>query len=71
MVLKPVQANFGGINGFRSLQTYMVLKPLDDGIRAIVVLDPYKLTWFSNQTCGFPIAMCVLDPYKLTWFSNF
>ena len=34
------------------------------------VLDPYKLTWFSNRSAGGLFALIVLDPYKLTWFSN-
>ena len=34
------------------------------------VLDPYKLTWFSNGCTSGSSAAGVLDPYKLTWFSN-
>ena len=34
------------------------------------VLDPYKLTWFSNLLERRERQDAVLDPYKLTWFSN-
>ena len=33
---------------FRSLQTYMVLKLRGCMSKRLTVLDPYKLTWFSN-----------------------
>ena len=48
MVLKLMLRDWLSAKSFRSLQTYMVLKLLT--CRAIVenVLDPYKLTWFSN-----------------------
>ena len=55
---------------FRSLQTYMVLKRDRSAEDRCVVLDPYKLTWFSNPTDATDAADYVLDPYKLTWFSN-
>ena len=35
---------------FRSLQTYMVLKQRINKKIQVGVLDPYKLTWFSNVT---------------------
>ena len=56
--------------GFRSLQTYMVLKHTQKVMAIQEVLDPYKLTWFSNPTDATDAADYVLDPYKLTWFSN-
>ena len=70
MVLKPHCMHQIQKSCFRSLQTYMVLKLLT--CRAIVenVLDPYKLTWFSNVLCIIILCILVLDPYKLTWFSN-
>ena len=34
---------------FRSLQTYMVLKLRGCMSKRLTVLDPYKLTWFSNR----------------------
>ena len=48
MVLKLMLRDWLSAKSFRPLQTYMVLKLLT--CRAIVenVLDPYKLTWFSN-----------------------
>ena len=55
---------------FRSLQTYMVLKQRINKKIQVGVLDPYKLTWFSNPTDATDAADYVLDPYKLTWFSN-
>ena len=42
----------------------------DGGIVCTGVLDPYKLTWFSNMDNMMKAAQKVLDPYKLTWFSN-
>ena len=56
--------------GFRDLQTYMVLKQTVKKGRCVTVLDPYKLTWFSNRYCSIAVDCLVLDPYKLTWFSN-
>ena len=38
----------GRLLGFRDLQTYMVLKLANDVLVVKEVLDPYKLTWFSN-----------------------
>ena len=55
---------------FRSLQTYMVLKQRINKKIQVGVLDPYKLTWFSNIYYTTHSSTCVLDPYKLTWFSN-
>ena len=48
----------------------MVLKLKPSPFLCPVVLDPYKLTWFSNLIDEIDIAKKVLDPYKLTWFSN-
>ena len=48
----------------------MVLKRDRSAEDRCVVLDPYKLTWFSNPTDATDAADYVLDPYKLTWFSN-
>ena len=70
MVLKP--KNSVPLTGFsfRSLQTYMVLKrPVRTPVFPMV-LDPYKLTWFSNKDKALKKKSDVLDPYKLTWFSN-
>ena len=53
MVLKRVELSNFVAWCFRSLQTYMVLKhtwTVNDGI---AVLDPYKLTWFSNKSQGY------------------
>ena len=48
MVLKQIVEMIFHMYGFRSLQTYMVLK-LVKGLKFTAsVLDPYKLTWFSN-----------------------
>ena len=60
----------GRLFGFRDLQTYMVLKPRYEATDLSSVLDPYKLTWFSNLTKTVRSTIKVLDPYKLTWFSN-
>ena len=92
MVLKRTGATYTDVLGFRSLQTYMVLKQKwnaankDACFRSLQtymvlklsvatpttlkVLDPYKLTWFSNSAEAVAAAFPVLDPYKLTWFSN-
>ena len=48
MVLKRRQGEYIGIKCFRSLQTYMVLKHVNRLRATGMVLDPYKLTWFSN-----------------------
>ena len=48
MVLKPIGAMLCQYGSFRSLQTYMVLKHSTQRIAQWYVLDPYKLTWFSN-----------------------
>ena len=48
----------------------MVLKHIHYHYQLFWVLDPYKLTWFSNLIDEIDIAKKVLDPYKLTWFSN-
>ncbi len=47
------------------LKLVLAIKPLR------TVLDPYKLTWFSNSHTSTKTATIVLDPYKLTWFSNY
>ena len=70
MVLKHKCFRFRQNQSFRSLQTYMVLKPARGSLRVLLVLDPYKLTWFSNTTAEEILQAVVLDPYKLTWFSN-
>ena len=48
MVLKHRFLYFQTHYSFRSLQTYMVLKLANDVLVVKEVLDPYKLTWFSN-----------------------
>ena len=48
MVLKRAVYYYLVYFGFRSLQTYMVLKLANDVLVVKEVLDPYKLTWFSN-----------------------
>ena len=48
----------------------MVLKQMLFIISLGCVLDPYKLTWFSNESNTTWKIRKVLDPYKLTWFSN-
>ena len=48
----------------------MVLKHTYAHSQGYAVLDPYKLTWFSNIKDGIVMLSPVLDPYKLTWFSN-
>ena len=48
----------------------MVLKPDEYLQSRSEVLDPYKLTWFSNAVADLEYHLLVLDPYKLTWFSN-
>ena len=48
----------------------MVLKPRYEATDLSSVLDPYKLTWFSNYPDEIVFSGIVLDPYKLTWFSN-
>ena len=48
MVLKPLVGGLFDSAGFRSLQTYMVLKLIGILLSTWSVLDPYKLTWFSN-----------------------
>ena len=48
MVLKPAGKAILEELSFRSLQTYMVLKLITDSNVLVAVLDPYKLTWFSN-----------------------
>ena len=60
----------GRLLGFRDLQTYMVLKHNYALYLSDEVLDPYKLTWFSNKVRSRISLTIVLDPYKLTWFSN-
>ena len=70
MVLKRIKHSCDGECGFRSLQTYMVLKPMYYAKSQFFVLDPYKLTWFSNERLQTETMLSVLDPYKLTWFSN-
>ena len=49
MVLKLFRGTPQFAHGFRSLQTYMVLKRTYSNIWQLLVLDPYKLTWFSNK----------------------
>ena len=70
MVLKHIVFAPTGVVRFRSLQTYMVLKQRLYLYKPLVVLDPYKLTWFSNWRIDKWHVPLVLDPYKLTWFSN-
>ena len=48
----------------------MVLKQFTSTWQVKSVLDPYKLTWFSNKWRESDEKELVLDPYKLTWFSN-
>ena len=48
----------------------MVLKPQEVPEDVFLVLETYKLTWFSNRSVRNDLAHGVLDPYKLTWFSN-
>ena len=48
MVLKLAYIDKNRHNCFRALQTYMVLKLHGSLILTRQVLDPYKLTWFSN-----------------------
>ena len=48
----------------------MVLKQFTSTWQVKSVLDPYKLTWFSNKWRERDEKELVLDPYKLTWFSN-
>ena len=70
MVLKQELKSSSDPCCFRSLQTYMVLKRSYSAIISSSVLDPYKLTWFSNYFSSALSILLVLDPYKLTWFSN-
>ena len=70
MVLKHTVYHWAKDHRFRSLQTYMVLKRTFVQAMLLSVLDPYKLTWFSNERFGVSVYTVVLDPYKLTWFSN-
>ena len=49
MVLKLMLRDWLSAKSFRSLQTYMVLKLANDVLVVKEVLDPYKLTWFSNN----------------------
>ena len=49
MVLKRAVYYYLVYFGFRSLQTYMGLKLANDVLVVKEVLDPYKLTWFSNN----------------------